>query len=72
MADFIEVHCDGERCLINTAWIEEIREEDTHKTTIYFAFASPNGYEQDFVKVNETYDQIQGKIFATEFKEAKQ
>ena len=64
MDNFIEVHCDGERRFINTAWIEEIREGNNHKATKYFAFASPNGYEQDFVKVNETYDQIQGKIFA--------
>ena len=67
MADFIEVHCDGERCLINTTWIEEIAENFDQRATIYFAFASPNNYEQDSLNTDETYSQIQEKIFARRY-----
>lgn len=72
MANFIEVHCDGERFLINTNWIEEIRENFDQRATIYFAFTSPNACEQDSLNADETYSQIQEKIFATEVKEDKQ
>ena len=64
MTNFIEVHCDGERRLVNTAWIEEIWEENSHKATIYFAFSATNDYAQDFIKTDETYSEVKEKIFA--------
>lgn len=64
MTNFIEVHSNGARHLINTDWIEEILEENDYRATIYFAFSSTNIYNQDFIKTDETYSQIQEKIFA--------
>lgn len=67
MTNFIEVYCDGTRRLINTAWIEEIVENFDQRATIYFAFTSPNTYEQDSLYTDEAYSQIQEKIFARRY-----
>ena len=63
MANFIEVHCDGARRFINTAWIEEIAGNFDQRATIYFAFTSPNAYEQDSLETDETYSEVKEKIF---------
>lgn len=63
MAEFIEVHCNGKRHLINTDWVEEIKENSEHDVTIFFAFTIPNGRDQDYLNVDETYNEIQHNIW---------
>ena len=59
MDKFIEVHCKGERHLINVDRIEEIYEDSDCKVTIFFNFnISPNGIVQNRLQVDETYDKI--------------
>ena len=58
MNRFIEVHKNGKPCLINTRWIEEIT-----GNTIYFAFTVPQAIEQDYIKADETYEQLKELIW---------
>ena len=58
MNEFIEVHVEGKRHLINTRWIEEIC-----NNTIYFAFSVPDAVEQDYLKTDETYEQLKELIW---------
>lgn len=68
MSKFIEVHVNGKRRLINKDWIEEIIEEPAFcKTmcagaTIYFAFCCPNSTDQDYIKPDESYIELQSLI----------
>lgn len=62
MAKFIEVTDNsGSKRLINTAWIEEIWNDDG-AVTIYLAFNYPNAVDQDFVRVKESYEEIKNAI----------
>ena len=56
---FIELtdYEDGQKELVNTQWIEEIRDDEDYRT-IYFAFQSNDAYEQDNLKVKEEYHEI--------------
>ena len=56
MDQFIEVHQNGEKRLINLRWVEEIREDKDYYVTIYFAFANPNSVNQDYLNVHESCD----------------
>lgn len=57
MAKFIEVtDLDGTKHLINTHWIEGIREG--RNATIYFAFQAPNAIHQDSLVVKESYGEV--------------
>lgn len=67
MDKFIEVHCKGERHLINVDWIEEIYEDSDCKVTIFFAFNIPNGIEQDRLQVDETYDKIRRMLWSESY-----
>jgi hypothetical protein len=58
MENFIEVHINEERRLINLRWVEEIHENTDGCATIYFAFNCPNTIDQDYMKVDESYDEI--------------
>lgn len=58
MSQFIKVHVDGKAHLINLDWVEKIS-----GNTIYFAFNVPNAVEQDYLKVDETSEQLWRKIF---------
>ena len=62
MAKFIEVTAlDGTKRLINTAWIEEIWDGEDG-ADIYFAFSCPNAVDQDYLRVQESYVEIQNAI----------
>lgn len=63
MDQFIEVHCNGEKRFINLRWVEEIREDKNYCVTIYFAFTNPNCIEQDYLNVDESYDEIKRLIW---------
>ena len=62
MDKFIEVHQNGEKRFINLRWVEEIREDKNYCVTIYFAFTNPNCIEQDYLNVDESYDEIKRLI----------
>lgn len=57
MADFIEVHLQGEPRLVNLDWVEDIWPTG-NGTQIYFAFTSPDDTSQDFITIDESYDKI--------------
>jgi hypothetical protein len=57
MADFIEVHRQGEPRLVNLDWVEDIWPTE-NETQIYFAFTSPDDTSQDFITIDESYDKI--------------
>lgn len=61
MAKFIEVHCNKEKRLVNLDWVEDIWDGDIHRY-IYFAFNAPNACEQDYIKVDESHEEIARKI----------
>ena len=57
MAKFIEVHKDGEPRLVNLDLVEDIW-PTVNGAQIYFAFALPDCATQDFVTVDESYDEL--------------
>lgn len=57
MADFIEVHRQGEPRLVNLDWVEDIWPTETG-AQVYFAFTNPDGVSQDFITTDESYDKI--------------
>lgn len=58
MEQFIEVHIKEGKRLINLRWVEEIHENPDGCATIYFAFNCPNSIDQDYMKVDESYNEI--------------
>ena len=60
MKGFIEIRNEyGNRMLINTKYIEEVREEtESDSCSIYMAFICPNSVEQDYYRVNKPYGEI--------------
>ena len=58
MEQFIEVHIKQEKRLINLRWVEEIHENQDGSATIYFAFNCPNAIDQDYMKVDESYNEV--------------
>ena len=58
MEHFIEVHINEEKRLINLRWVEEIHENPDGCSTIYFAFNCPKTIDQDYMKVDESYNEI--------------
>lgn len=63
MDQFIELHQNCEKRFINLRWVEEIREDEDCCVTIYFAFTNPNAVEQDYLKVDESYDEVKRLIW---------
>ena len=63
MKQFIEVHIKGEKRLINLQWVEEIHKNPDGSATIYFAFNCPNSIDQDYMKVDESYNEILSEIW---------
>jgi len=61
MARFIEVHREGNPILVNLDWVEEVMEAE-RGATIYFAFNLPHAEEQDYVTVDESFDEMLRKI----------
>ena len=53
MSRFIKVHREGIPHLIKLDWVEEIQED-----RIYFAFNVPDAVEQDYLEVDETFEQL--------------
>lgn len=63
MEQFIEVHIKEVKRLINLRWVEEINENQDGCATIYFAFNCPNSIDQDYMKVDESYNEILREIW---------
>ena len=63
MEQFIEVHTKGGKRLINLRWVEEINENADGCATIYLAFNCPNSIDQDYMKVDESYNEILREIW---------
>lgn len=61
MADFIEVHLQGEPRLVNLDWVEDIWPTE-NGTQIYFAFTSPEYTSQVFMTIDESYDKIKSIV----------
>mgnify|MGYP003314883229 CR=1 FL=1 len=62
MANFFIVHHNGERRFVNLDWVEEIRDEGEH-AMINFAFTRPNVHFQDYLRTDETFDEVLKKIW---------
>ena len=62
MPKFFIVHHNGERRFVNLDWVEEIRDEGRN-ATIYFAFNSPNAYYQDYLRTDESFDEVMKRIW---------
>ena len=63
MAKFIEVTAlDGTKRLINLAWVEDIWDRGGTGVDIYFAFSAPHAFEQHFLRVLESYEEIKRKV----------
>lgn len=69
MDQFIELHQNGEKRFINLRWVEEIREDKDCCVTIYFAFTNPNAIKQDYLNVDESYDEIKRLIWRQTYNE---
>lgn len=61
MAKFIEVHKDGEPRLVNLDWVEDIW-PTVNGAQIYFAWELPDCATQDFVTVDESYEELKRLI----------
>ena len=61
MAKFIEVHKDGEPRLVNLDRVEDIW-PTVNGAQIYFAWVLPDCATQDFVTVDESYDELKRLI----------
>lgn len=57
MSKFIEVTCNGKKWLLNANIIEEVTKKDSG-STIYIAYDCPGAYEQDYMNVQESYEQV--------------
>ena len=57
MEQFIEVHIEGVKRLINLRWVEEIKKNSDGHASIYFAF------DQNYTEVDESYNEIFSKIW---------
>ena len=65
MEQFIEVHIKEEKRLINLRWVEEIHENPDGCATIYFAFNCKNSIGKDYMRVDESYNNLLSRIFST-------
>ena len=59
MEQFIEVHTEEGKGLINLRWIEEIRKNPDGSAEIYFA----SGH--NYTEVDESYNDLLSRIFST-------
>ena len=62
MEQFIEVHVKEGKRLINLQWVEKIHENPDGCATIYFAFNCNNAIGKDYMRVDESYNEILSKI----------
>lgn len=60
---FIVVHFQGSEIMLNIDWIEMITESDDGSCTIYFSITLPNADEQDFLKPEESYQDVKRMIW---------
>ena len=59
MRGFIEIRNEyGNKILVNTKYIEEVRENPDDTCTICLAFTRPDANEQDYYEVNKPYEEI--------------
>ena len=67
---FIELtnYVTGEKELVNTQWIEEIR-DGIDCRIVYFAFCINDEYEQDYLRVKEEYHKIKQLLGVKQIKD---
>ena len=63
MEQFIEVHIEGRKQLINLRWVETIYKKLDGSATIYFAFNCPDSDNRDYIETDESYSEILSKIW---------
>ena len=63
MEQFIEVHTEEGKRLINLRWVEKIHKTPDGCATIYFAFNRRNSIGQDYMRVDESYSEILSKTW---------
>lgn len=61
--NFITVHFKGKEVMLNTDWIEMVTESDDGSCTIYFSLCIPNSDEQDYLKPEESYQDVKRMIW---------
>ena len=59
MKQFVEVHTEEGKRLINLQWVEEICKNPDGRATIYFAFG------HNYTEVDESYNDLLSRIFFT-------
>lgn len=57
MNKFIEVTVKGQRVLVNLDHVEDIRDSDG-ECVIYYAFTCPDAIDQDYIKPDQSYDEV--------------
>ena len=60
---FITVHFQGKEVMLNTNWIELITENDDGSCTICLSLCLPNADEQDYLKPEESYQNVKHMIW---------
>lgn len=58
MAEFICVHENGEKRLVNLAWVEEIRPAYGDKACIHLGFQLNDAFLQDCINTDESFSRI--------------
>lgn len=66
MCKFIEVNAYKRKILINLDHVEQVESSDDGSCTIYQCYADKNAIEQDYIKPNESYEQIRTMIGAAQ------
>ena len=58
MAKFIELHIKGKPVMVNLDYVEQIEKRDNEKCSIFQSFNCPGALEQDYIRPDETYDEV--------------
>ena len=63
MSKFIELVDSGGRFhFVNVDYIEDVVKIGVNECEVYFAFNCPNACEQDYIKPQQTYDDVVAMI----------
>lgn len=64
MAKFIELPLvNGETVCVNVDYIEAVHAVDENTCTVYMAFICPDACEQDYYKVNLSYNKTVSRLY---------
>jgi hypothetical protein len=61
--EFIAVHFQGKEIMINADWIEMVSESDDGSCTMYLSLCLPNSDDQDYLKPEESYQDIKRMLW---------